>query len=100
MEKLENFKDEINAVAKNPFKLMRFINSARNASQFVEGYGWYSKLKSRTETALDRIKSFTDLIANVGKSNTKEVVQPTSISNSVFYGTAAKYILEDEITFC
>ena len=78
MEKLENFKDEINAVAKNPFKLMRFINSARNAAQFVEGYGWYSKLKSRTETALDRIKSFTDLIANVGKSNTKGVVQPVS----------------------
>jgi hypothetical protein len=81
---LETFKSGVNEHIDSLWKLRTFLKSVQNANQFVTNNSWFNTLRTRTHSAIERVREFTNMLKEVGKLPEKSE-KCTCIDNDVQY---------------
>jgi DNA repair exonuclease SbcCD ATPase subunit len=89
LDALEEFQSLV-VNEKNPFKLRNFIANKLNADRFAINHPWFNKMRSNINSAVDRVESFTRMIANVGKLPEKSTCK--SASNGCYSSNQPVYV--------
>jgi hypothetical protein len=64
---LETFKSGVNEHIDSLWKLRTFLKSVQNANQFVTNNSWFNTLRTRTHSAIERVREFTNMLKEVGE---------------------------------
>jgi len=74
---LNSYKDEIESISGNPFKVSKFVKRVRIAAKMLANNKWLDKLYTNTNNAVQRVESFKKMLDSISSKNTTPDPSPT-----------------------